>query len=89
MAVNAGMTAEQGSLALGLVNGASAVGRVALGYFGDRWGVINSYAICQLLTPIVILCVWPFANNFPTLIVFSILLGFFSGGYISLFPIGE
>lgn len=78
-AVNAGMTAQQGSLALGVINGASALGRVSLGYFADRFGNMNSYAICQLLTPVVILCVWPFATQFWSLILFAILLGFFSG----------
>ncbi|KAI9024567.1 major facilitator superfamily domain-containing protein [Hyaloraphidium curvatum] len=87
MAVNEGMTPQQGSLALGLVNAASAVGRIAMGQFADRCGRMNSYVVCQFLTPVVLLCVWPFATQFWSLIVFSLVFGFLSGGYISLFPV--
>ncbi|KAI9024658.1 major facilitator superfamily domain-containing protein [Hyaloraphidium curvatum] len=85
-ATNAGMTGTQGSLALGLSNGASAVGRILIGAFADRLGHVNSYTICLSLTPLFVLLIWPFATSFGVLLLFSILYGFFSGGFISLFP---
>lgn len=86
-AINAGMTAQQGSLALGLVNAASALGRVVFGWIADKFGIVNSYALCQILSPLAILLIWPFAGTYPILIVFSVVLGFVSGGYVSLFPL--
>lgn len=79
-AVNAGMTPSQGSLALGLANGASAVGRIVLGGLADRTGHVNSYCVCMLMTPICLLLIWPFAgSSFGLLTLFGILYGFLSG----------
>jgi MFS family permease len=85
-AVNAGMTSQQGALALGLSNASSAIGRIVIGAFADRLGHINGYSICMILTPLFTLLIWPFATSFGVLCLFGILFGFFSGGFISLFP---
>lgn len=74
-----GLSATLASLALGLMNGASAFGRIALGYIGDRLGYLNAFIICQLGTPLVVLLIWPFAYNFGVLALFGMLYGFFAG----------
>lgn len=85
-AINAGMTSSQGALALGLANAASAVGRIFIGAFADKMGYVNAYTLCLLVTPIWLLCTWPFATSFGILVLFGVVFGFTSGGFISLFP---
>lgn len=85
-AQNAGLTTSQGSLALGLSNASSALGRILIGAFADRSGYVNAYTVCMCLTPIFTLAIWPFASSFGILTFYGVLFGFFSGGFISLFP---
>ncbi|KAK9765400.1 hypothetical protein K7432_006313 [Basidiobolus ranarum] len=86
-AVFNGMSASQGALITGFINGASAVGRVVLGLVADKLGRINAIALCVLLDSIIILVFWPFASTFSSVFAFSILYGFFGGGYISMLPV--
>lgn len=85
-AQNAAMTTSQGALALGLSQGASAVGRIVVAGLSDRIGPVNVYITCICTTPILTLIIWPFASTFGVLCLFAILFGFFSGGIIATFP---
>ncbi|ORX90486.1 MFS general substrate transporter [Basidiobolus meristosporus CBS 931.73] len=86
-AVFKGMTASQGALITGFINGASAVGRVVLGLVADKVGRINAISFCVLLDSLIILVFWPFATTFSSVFAFAILYGFFGGGYISMLPV--
>jgi MFS family permease len=81
-----GMSTSQGALIVGLTNGASAIGRIFLGIFADRFGHVNLLWTCLTMAPISVLTIWPFAQHFPSLALFGIAYGFFIGGFISLFP---
>ncbi|OAJ36703.1 hypothetical protein, variant [Batrachochytrium dendrobatidis JEL423] len=83
-AINHGLSREQGALLLGLLNGASGLGRIALGFVADYLGCTNVMTSCLGLSATVILCVWPFATTFESLLALVIFFGFFVGGYISL-----
>eukprot|EP00842_Homolaphlyctis_polyrhiza_P002236 jgi/Hompol1/3012/HPOL_006294-RA len=83
---NNGMTKEQGALLVGITNGSSAVGRIALGLTSDFFGSINSLATCFGLTALSILLIWPFATSFGLLTFFSIFCGFVVGGFVSVMP---
>lgn len=57
-----------------------------IGAFADKTGHVNGYSVCMMAAPIFTLVIWPFATSMGVLCLFGILFGFFSGGYISLFP---
>ncbi|KAJ8329505.1 hypothetical protein O5D80_002328 [Batrachochytrium dendrobatidis] len=88
-AINHGLSREQGALLLGLLNGASGLGRIALGFVADYLGCTNVMTSCLGLSATVILCVWPFATTFESLLALVIFFGFFVGGYISLLSTGK
>lgn len=56
---------------------------------GDYVGHLTALTICQLIAGIAQMAVWPFCANFPSLMAFSAVYGFFSGGIVSLPPVGE
>ncbi|PBK80870.1 MFS general substrate transporter [Armillaria gallica] len=80
-------TAQDGATALALQAGLSAVGRVLTGLMGDYVGHLTALTICQLIAGIAQMAVWPFCANFPSLMAFSAVYGFFSGGIVSLPPV--
>ncbi|KAI9003046.1 major facilitator superfamily domain-containing protein [Hyaloraphidium curvatum] len=81
-----GLSANLSSLALGIMNGASAFGRIGMGGIADRIGYLNAFTISQLTTPIAILLIWSFAKSFGVIVLFSIVYGFAAGGFISIMP---
>ncbi|KXS11519.1 MFS general substrate transporter [Gonapodya prolifera JEL478] len=85
-AVNIGLSSSDGALILGLTNGASAAGRVAIGYYADRVGNVNALTLCQVVSALLYFGLWPFAKSYVPLLLFGLGFGFFSGGFISLFP---
>ncbi|KAK0194560.1 major facilitator superfamily domain-containing protein [Armillaria mellea] len=80
-------TAQDGATALALQAGLSAVGRVLTGLMGDYVGHLTALTICQLIAGIAQMAVWPFCTRFPSLMAFSAVYGFFSGGIVSLPPV--
>ncbi|KAJ8329506.1 hypothetical protein O5D80_002329 [Batrachochytrium dendrobatidis] len=85
-AVSHGMTREQGALLIGILNGASGLGRVVLGFSGDYAGRINTIAACATTAAISILTIWPFATSFGSVVCVVVMFGFFIGGYVALLP---
>ncbi|KAL2918202.1 hypothetical protein HK105_202129 [Polyrhizophydium stewartii] len=85
-ALKYGMTKDQGALLIGLLNGASGVGRICLGFSADYIGHVNTLTSCLSLATLAILLIWPFATTFGTLLLFVLFFGFFVGGFISLTP---
>ncbi|KAJ3337953.1 hypothetical protein HDU93_000277 [Gonapodya sp. JEL0774] len=85
-AVNIGLSASDGAFILGMTNGASAAGRVIIGYYADRIGNVNALTVCQVVSAVFYFGLWPFAKSYAPLLVFGLGFGFFSGGFISLFP---
>ncbi|KAI9022052.1 major facilitator superfamily domain-containing protein, partial [Hyaloraphidium curvatum] len=87
-AVNIGLSASTGALALALMNAASSLGRIGVGYAADRFlGQINSYVLCLLLPPIFCLTLWTTCHSMAQLFAFAVLFGFFAGGFIVAYPI--
>ncbi|KAJ3276990.1 hypothetical protein HDV01_000042 [Terramyces sp. JEL0728] len=81
-----GMSSTQGALLVGILNGASGVGRVILGYGADSLGHLNSFTLCLLFASLSVLLIWPFSTTFSSLIVFAAAYGLFVGGYVSILP---
>ncbi|KAG0328252.1 hypothetical protein BGZ99_005770 [Dissophora globulifera] len=85
-AVDHGQTASTGAIMIGILNGASLVGRLSLGFITDRVGRINMLFICALVSGLSILCIWSVASSLKVLAVFAIIYGFTCGGYFSVIP---
>ncbi|KAF9389775.1 hypothetical protein CPC16_005563 [Podila verticillata] len=85
-AVFHGETATTGALMIGILNGASLLGRLSLGFVTDRVGRINMLFICALISGLSILCIWSVATTVPVLTVFAVVYGFTCGGYFSVIP---
>ena len=60
-------------------------GRIVTGIMADRLGVFNIMTIFTVLSGIFILGMWIVATSHAAIISVTILIGFFSGGYISVF----
>lgn len=85
-AVQQGLTTTQGALLVGILNAASAVGRISLGFLADYFGPLETLASCLTAASISVFVIWPFSNTFGLLLFFVLVYGFFIGGLISLIP---
>lgn len=84
---NLNRTPQDGANSASLISALSAVGRIILGVFGDRFGHINSLVLCQAMGAVSQMVVWPFTRSLSGLMGFASLYGFFSGGFVSLYPV--
>ena len=71
---------------LPILNAASVPGRIVPNFIADYTGPLNVLMPCSLITGILAVC-WVGIKNLPGLIVFAILYGFFSGGFVSMPPV--
>ncbi|KAL4898131.1 major facilitator superfamily domain-containing protein [Aspergillus ambiguus] len=81
-AVSRGVEATLASYLLAIVNAASTFGRIIPGVLADKFGRLNIFMIGGLATGIVVFC-FNEATSTAGLVVYSIVVGFFSGTIIS------
>ncbi|TGJ78169.1 hypothetical protein E0Z10_g10592 [Xylaria hypoxylon] len=73
---------------LPILNGASVIGRVIPGWYGDKIGPFNSNMISIGITIFACYVVWlPFGKTIPGLVIFAILFGFSTGNNIAITPV--
>ncbi|ORY59305.1 MFS general substrate transporter [Pseudomassariella vexata] len=70
---------------LPILNSASVFGRLLPNIFADKLGVVNTMIPCSFVTSILAFCLIR-VDNQASIIVCTILYGFFSGAYVSLPP---
>jgi MFS family permease len=70
---------------VGLIGGASVVGRMSLGAIADRLGVVRLYQLCILVAGLSF-ALWLIAHAYSTLVIFALVLGLGYGGYVALSP---
>ncbi|KAJ5332322.1 Major facilitator superfamily domain general substrate transporter [Penicillium brevicompactum] len=78
-----GMSSHLSSYILSIVNAASVPGRILPGLAADKLGRYNILIINGACAGILLLC-WIATSSNASIIVFSVLYGFFSGGIVSL-----
>ncbi|KAK9858368.1 Major facilitator superfamily domain [Penicillium brevicompactum] len=78
-----GMSSHLSSYILSIVNAASVPGRILPGLAADKLGRYNILIINGACAGILLLC-WIATSSNASIIVFSALYGFFSGGIVSL-----
>ncbi|KIK70008.1 hypothetical protein GYMLUDRAFT_535541 [Collybiopsis luxurians FD-317 M1] len=79
-----GIPSHMAFIVLALMNAGGIFGRVAPAILSDKIGRFNLLAPASFIAGLLILVSWIFAHNLATLIVFSVLYGFFSGAFISV-----
>ncbi|KAI1314934.1 hypothetical protein EDD11_001571 [Mortierella claussenii] len=73
----------QGGQLLSIMSAANALGRISIGLAADRLGAIRVAALTFVAAGASCF-IWMFANSYGTLVAFSIMYGFFSGGFFTL-----
>lgn len=87
-AIAQGFPETFGLRVLPIMNAASIVGRALPGYWGDRFGPLNSNITMTVLCGVSCLAIWlPVGSTTAGLIAFVILFGFASGSNIGLTPV--
>jgi MFS family permease len=81
-----GMSNELASYLVSILNGASFFGRIVPGILADRLGRLNMFCAAGITTGILIFC-WPKTHTNASIIVFTVLYGFFSGAIISMMTV--
>ncbi|GES66005.1 MFS transporter [Aspergillus terreus] len=74
---------------LAIANAGSLVGRIVPGWISDTIGQFNTMCIVTSLSGILVLAFWlplEFHTSLAGIIVFALLFGFVSGGFVSLGP---
>ncbi|EKM50355.1 uncharacterized protein PHACADRAFT_178098 [Phanerochaete carnosa HHB-10118-sp] len=70
---------------LAILNGASTFGRTLLNSLGDVYGPLNLLCAAAVVTGALIFAMFG-ASNTAGAVIFAIVYGFFSGGWLSLLP---
>ncbi|KAG1053982.1 hypothetical protein G6F43_003972 [Rhizopus delemar] len=79
-----GLSAHQGALILSVGSGSNAIGSIVSGLLADYIGHINVVVLYSVISGLACLFIWTFATTFATLLLFSIVYGFFGSAFITL-----
>lgn len=85
-AKSAGMSASLIPYLLPILNAVSIVGRIVPGIVADKIGRFNVMIVICLISAIFCLAIWIPVESTAGILVFTIIFGFSSGGFISLAP---
>lgn len=71
---------------LSIMNGCSTFGRLSSAWLCDRFGALHVHMTVTIVSSILCLFLWTFANTLAPALAFAILFGAFSGSVIGLPP---
>ncbi|KAG0368898.1 hypothetical protein BGZ54_000874 [Gamsiella multidivaricata] len=78
-----GVDTSTAALMVGIMNGASAVGRIVMGLVSDKIGCINALLISTFAATLSLLLIWIFAKTVAVMFLFSVVYGLCCGAYLS------
>jgi MFS family permease len=81
----AGMSVSAAPVLIGVLGAASTGGRVVLGFFADRFGVLRTFQAAILLMA-ASCAIWLFAGQPAALVEFALVFGLGYGGFIAIGP---
>lgn len=85
-ATEEGVTSSRAALLVGIIGGASVIGRLGLTALAGRLSAVRLLQLCLAAQPIAF-AVWLVAGgSYPLLVVFAVLLGIAYGGFVALGP---
>ncbi|KAF4635406.1 hypothetical protein G7Y89_g2692 [Cudoniella acicularis] len=76
-----GLSPTIGTMLLALINAAGVVSNVGMGMLVDRVHVTTVILLCSVGAAMSIFLFWGLSSSLPLLCIFSILYGFFAGGF--------
>ncbi|KAI1843454.1 hypothetical protein JX265_013336 [Neoarthrinium moseri] len=85
-AQSAGMDESLSEYLLPILNAVSIFGRIGPGILADKVGRFNMIICITLLSGVITLALWIPGKSSAALIVYGVIFGFSSGGFISLSP---
>jgi MFS family permease len=85
-AQSAGMDTNLSQYLLSILNAVSIIGRVGPGIVADRLGRFNTIIAIALLSGIITLALWIPGKSTVAIVLYGVVFGFSSGGFISLQP---
>lgn len=82
-AVDTGVAQGSAAVIISIIGIVSIVGRLALGYIGDKWGTRLGFILCAFI--LITALVWlQLMRGLPMLYVFAAIYGLFHGGFTTL-----
>ncbi|KAF9295555.1 hypothetical protein BGZ88_001870 [Linnemannia elongata] len=82
-AIQHGVDKSTAALMVGLMNGASAIGRIVMGLVSDKIGSMNALCISTFAATLTLFFLWTFAKTVAVMFIFSIAYGLCCGAYLS------
>ncbi|KAK9412855.1 putative Major facilitator superfamily (MFS) profile domain-containing protein [Seiridium unicorne] len=82
----AGMDPSLAQYLLSILNAVSIFGRIGPGFIADKVGRYNCLIFITLLSGVITLALWIPGKSTAAIIVYGVIFGFSSGGFISLMP---
>ena len=80
-----GQEPARGALILALINLTAVFGQIAFGYFSDNRIPVQVLLFgSPLVSALAAFTLWGLARSLPPLVIFSLIYGFFAGGYVVL-----
>ncbi|KAI7903952.1 major facilitator superfamily domain-containing protein [Cokeromyces recurvatus] len=81
-----GLTPSQGAIILSVGCGMNALGRIISGIVADYIGHVNVAIINSIISGLACLLIWTYSSDFPILMTFAVVFGFFGGTFITFTP---
>ncbi|KAF5337663.1 hypothetical protein D9758_013025 [Tetrapyrgos nigripes] len=81
-----GLSTTSGTLAVSLVNGASAPGMIFLGWLSDKYDLRIAMVISSLGSSLSVFLLWGMSGTLAVYIIFACVYGFLGPGWGALFP---
>lgn len=86
-ATSLGLSGTIGALILSLFNLATTFGQLSMGYLSDRTSnALGLVFISSFVSAVATFLLWGFASSLPMLLAFSVIYGWFAGGFVILWP---
>jgi MFS family permease len=82
-AAHLGLSPATGSLLVALLNGAAVFATIIMGMLIDRFHVTTVILLSTIGATASVFLLWGLSTALPLLVVFSIMYGFFAGGFVS------
>jgi MFS family permease len=82
-AAHLGLSPATGSLLVALLNGAAVFATIIMGMLIDRFHVTTVILLSTIGATLSVFLLWGLSTALPLLVVFSIMYGFFAGGFVS------
>jgi MFS family permease len=82
-AASLGLSSSIGTLLVSLLNAAAVFSTIIMGMLCDRFHVTTVILVSTIGATISVFLLWGLSSALPLLVIFSIVYGFFAGGFVS------